>query len=576
MAIWSPIPMPRSSATSRALAVVLAIAASSAAAQEDGDGLGFEARLARETAEVESCQSDPGLAEEERLRRASEHFNRGRELYEQGNYAESIREFAGAYCHQPHPAALKNIAQAFERQVEYERAVAYLKRYILELPKSEAQERERTSFRVRVLEGLPARIRVASLPEGAAVTLSNDSGPVATARANDAAPLLVRSGQYTLRVEMAGFEPVEQAITTEIGQPYSFYFRLERKTGTVRVSTNPPDARIFVDQKLVGLGTFSAPLPIGSYEIMVEKGNRPPVHETIEVTADRATNLNVSLPEVPRSGRRELLVASTLFGGFLGGGAFASVFDTDSPVAGLGVLTGFGVGFLGAYFGVPDDISVGRSSAMIGASLWAATEATLVTLLVSCEERADLAGGTSEHCADDRVFFGVGTLAGVGGFLAAAILPDRFEPSAGDAALMNSGAIWGLASGALLWSTFDEKREARDPLLLAGLNVGLIAGGVLAAQSDVSRRRVALIDLGGLAGLLTGVATAELSSEADTGVDRADHFALVGMAAGLIVSSVLTRNIDGPSLGGNLRAQVAPVRDSSGKSAMTVGAALEF
>jgi len=545
-------------------------------AEEDGDRLGFEARLARETAEVESCQLDQGLAEEERLRRASEHFNRGRELYEQGNYGEAIREFAGAYCHEPHPAALKNIAQAFERQVEYEKAVAYLKRYILELPISDTQERERTSFRVRVLEGLPARIRVASLPEGASVTLSNDAGPVATARANDDAPLLVRSGEYTMRVEKSGYEPVEQRVTTEIGQPYSFYFRLERKTGTVRVSTNPPDARIFVDQKLVGLGTFTAPLPIGSYEIMVEKGNRPPVQSTFEVSAERATNLNISLPAVPRSGRREMLVASTLFGGFLAGGAFASVFDTDSPVAGLGALTGFGVGFLGAYFGVPDDIRVGRTSTMIGAGMWAATEATLITLLASCDERSTLDGGTTEDCADDRVFFGVGTLAGVGGVLAAALLPERFEPSAGDAALMNSGAIWGLASGALLWSTFDEERKARDPLLLAGLNLGLVAGGVLASQVEISRRRVALIDLGGLAGLLTGVATAELSSEADTGVDRADHFALVGMAAGLIVSSVLTRNLDGPSLGNGLKAQVAPVRDSSGSTAMTVGAALEF
>ena len=147
----------------------------------------------------------------------------------------------------------------------------------------------------------------------------------------------------------------------------------------------------------------------------------------------------------------------------------------------------------------------------------------------------------------------------------------------GDVALINSGTTWGLAAGTLLWSTFDEEPEARDPLLLAGLNLGLVASGIIAAQVEISRARSALIDLSGLGGLLVGVAAARLAESAEAGIDRADHFALVGMSAGLIAGSFLTRGI-GESKGGSssLRPATQTITDASGRNNLGLGAALEF
>ncbi|MBT8493189.1 MAG: hypothetical protein KJO07_09030, partial [Deltaproteobacteria bacterium] len=158
-----------------------------------GDELGFQSQVQAETEELEGCEPESELAPKQRLTRASEHFNRGRELYEQGSYQQSIREFAAAYCHAPDPAPLKNIAQAYERLIQYEKAVVYLKRYILELPLERKQERDRTGFRLKVLERQPASIRVATLPAGAEVTLENEAGPVAKRRANEK-PIMVQRG----------------------------------------------------------------------------------------------------------------------------------------------------------------------------------------------------------------------------------------------------------------------------------------------------------------------------------------------------------------------------------------------
>ncbi|MBT8492080.1 MAG: PEGA domain-containing protein, partial [Deltaproteobacteria bacterium] len=346
--------------------------------------------------------------------------------------------------------------------------------------------------------------------------------------------------------------------------------------GSLRITTQPADARIFLDKRLVGVGSYTSTVPVGQYALTVEKGKRPAVARTLDVNADRTTNVNIAMPLAPKSGRLELLIASSTAGGLLGGTAFGSVFDSQGGAA-LGVGAGLGIGFVGGFFGIPDDIPVSSSSLIIGSSLWMATEGVLLTALFSCDRTKMEGGATDEDCADPDVFASVGAIAGVTGLVGSALWGHRLKLSAGDVALINSGATWGLAAGGLLWSTFDEEPEARDPLLLAGLNLGLLASGIIAAQVEVTRARSALIDLSGLGGLLVGVAAARLAEETGAGIDRADHFALVGMAAGLIAGSFLTRGI-GEADGGSssLRPATQSITDAAGRSNLGLGAALEF
>ncbi len=490
-------------------------------------------------------------------------------LYEQGDYQAAVREFVVAYCDKPHPKMFLNIGQAYERMLDFEKAVAYFERFILETDDREPN-RKRAAIRVEVLRSLPARILVATVPPGGEVTLSGETGITARARANGTDPIEVRKGVYTMRVELAGHEPVVQRVVAEIGRPYSYYFRLEPKKGVVRVAATPSDARIFLNDRLAGIGTYVETVPIGRYRLLVEAEGRPQRDQQIEVTAGKTTDVNVRLPDRPRSGRWELIIASGLVLGSAAGGMADTLFDQDSAVTSLISVGGLGVGFGAAFLGVPRDIQVGTSSYIIGSTLIGAIEGAMIASMFAGEgcfsetptEDTDGDGiPDTVGCEDDAVG-GVALATGSAGLLFASLTASRFDLDAGDAALINSGAMWGITSGALFWASFDTDNEVLEPMLLAGLNLGVVAGAVLARGAEVSRGRVALIDLSGLGGTVAGFA---LGKAVDTNPERLSHFALVGMATGLIAGTWITRLLDEPKL--ILQPGVAPTAGGDGATA---------
>jgi|GEM_PF-1282439 len=513
-----------------------------------------------------------GVSRRSRNRAAQDHFSRGGTLYNQGDYEGAIIEFVAAYCDVPHYTVLYNIAQSFERLVQYERAVAYLERMIKETPPAASAVREKLRFRVQVLKKLPAQIKVATMPPGATVTLLGSHGIAAQGAANKDTPLKVRSGRYRLQVHLPGYEPIGQWIDVQIGQPYSYYFSLKPLTGTLEVLTDPPDARIFIDNRLVAKGAHVERMPIGKYSLRIEaddhvtKKNIP-----IEVRDGRTTKLNISLDQKPRSGRLELIVASSLGGASLGGGAFTTIFGENSTAASLGSALGLGIGIVGGYFGVPKNIPVGSSSFIIGSTLVGAAEAALVAAWINCDPFQKDSGTFDEHC-DVDVISGAAVAGSVAGLLFAAITEDKLRFSAGDAAVINSGAIWGSVAGALFFASFDSDPRIAEPVILAGLNLGILGGGLIAARNEISRSHSALIDVAGLAGMIAGVALVDVI-EPGTRSERLPHFALAGMTVGLITGTYLTRNMDEPTTVPirTLKPQLSGVRDITGRATATIG-----
>src|SRR5262249_42906804 len=72
--------------------------------------------------------------------RAAEHYRHGQDLYAGGEYEAAIPEFLAAYCLVPVPEAIFNMAQAYERLVDYEHAVALFEAYVKALPPSSREE----------------------------------------------------------------------------------------------------------------------------------------------------------------------------------------------------------------------------------------------------------------------------------------------------------------------------------------------------------------------------------------------------------------------------------------------------
>jgi hypothetical protein len=557
--------------SARAAVVVLAMAgASGASAQSvhkrEAGVVGGGAEM--DTGEVDRCRRPGGLSQREIDARVDLHYERGAALYSQGDFESAIDEFVAGYCDGGYASLLYDIGSTFERLARYEKAVAYLERFVSEsTDDTDAVKRDIAAFRVRVLRRTPSRITVATAPPGAQVSLLGATGVVARTEANGA-ELLVARGRYTLRVEMPGYEPIEESIQVSIGRPYSFYFRLEPQRGRLRVFVRPAHARIFVDDRLVGLGTYAEAIPVGEHKITVEAEGRTPETRTIEVLADRASDVRVALSDPPRSGRLELVLASTLAGGVFGGVAFTTIFGEGSSGASFGSLLGLGVGFGGGYLGAPSDVPVGTSSYLVGTSAIAAAEGWLVAAWI-CDLRSLACGDDTRNAS--AVFAGA---LGLGG---AAWTAESLRPSAGDAAVVNSGAMWGTTAGALVWQAFAGDDRLGEPLALLGLNLGVAAGITIASRTELGRGHVALIDLGGLVGLVAGAGLgAAVVPDNATDKVRLANFSLGGMTVGLIAGAYLTRNRDDPRPDTRLRAALGTAVDASGHPITTLGAGGTF
>ncbi len=94
-----------------------------------------------------ASMTEPALADPKRddaEKRAQKLFQVGDDHYAAGRYEEAVVHFQQAYELSQQPALLFNMANAYERMGEYEKAAEHLRRY-LESPKAEdvASVRER-------------------------------------------------------------------------------------------------------------------------------------------------------------------------------------------------------------------------------------------------------------------------------------------------------------------------------------------------------------------------------------------------------------------------------------------------
>ena len=490
--------------------------------------------------------------------RAAEHYQRGQELYAQGEFERSIAEFRATYCLVPVPEALHAIGQAYERLVDYEQAVAWFDRYLsVESPK-EKEKIERLGHRVRVLRNLPARVRVATEPPGAKVVLTPESGGEAkSGAANSPDGLRLLAGTYDMHVELADFEPIDQVVKLEIGQPYSFSFRLTPRTGTVRVAVEPKDGLIRLDGKLVGIGSWLDALTIGEHEIVVEAPGRPREVRKVKVVADQMQVVNIKMkPARPPNGRLELVVGATLYGLAEGVGVGAVLWENGWIAAGAATLLGGG-SFALTMFVLPKRIPTGTTTLTFGARAWGAALGIAIAWTIDGGDPRDAPYMTTALAVGGSLAFAAGSY----------WVGRRLEISAGDAAVVNSGVLWGTVSSALLWNAFSNEEKVAGPMFLAGIGLGLLGGGALSSQVELSRGRVAIIDLAGFGGLVAGTALATVVGDGDD----PSRYALVGSVAGLIAGAFITRFLgtdDAPGL--------VPIVSATQKGTPVVGLGFSF
>jgi len=543
----------------RAGLAILVVIVLTAQARAEDDG-GFIGGRVAPLLEIDDCrQTDPTLTPDQLRTRGSEHYQRGGTLYIQGDYAGAIDEFVAAYCLIPFYTILKDIGQAYERRLEYELAIGYLKRYVSAVPPEAKaanqcapdpqEDKANVLRRISVLGNLTAKVYVETTPREAKITIANRDGTKAYGTSRSQIDVL--GGTYQMTVEHDGFEPHTQTIDVSIGRPYTTYVQLEPLKGTLSVQVTPADARLFLGKLYVGVGSYTAVLPSAKYQISAEAPGRQRTELELEVLPGKTKRELVELEAIPETGRRQLIVASAVAGG-VSAGALLYAFN-ETSISGVGSVLGVGAGLAGSFFAVPRDLPLGTSN-----------------LTITSTVAGGIAGyfGARVFTGEDKyiqpVFGASILLGGAAGFIAG----ERLKISVGDAALFNSTVVWGTTAGSLFAISFDPPREVGSGLVLSGLGMGVVGGVLMTRYYDISRNHALLVDIGGLVGVVGGLAVASIASETRT-QERLANYSLGGMAVGLVGAGILTRNMDIPKI--PVAPSLGTASTSDGKSTTTFG-----
>ena len=485
-------------------------------------------------------QPAPAAVEDPRDVAAERHYERGQKLHLEGLFQEAITEFQEAYRIKPHPNALYNIGQAYERLLQYQDAVAWFERYLREGGPT-ALYRVLVQNRLRVLRGLPARIHVECLPQGTASLIDPDG---VVERAETPAEFRVKAGRYTLRVTKDGYVAQERRLRAEIGQPYFYQFTLEQQRELITIRPNPAQARVFLDQKLVMTGVYADRLPVGTHKLLVEYGIHEPFETEFTLRPGRKIEYDIVLKAPPPQGRLEFVIGTGTYGGALLPLVLYTA-DVLTPSMlrdnkrGLVlipmIIGGGGLGALAGFFATPGGIREANSALILGTSAWGGMEGLSLGLL--------------SDRRNTRLATGLAVGGSAAGMAAGLLLVRPLNLTPGQAAIINSGGIWGSGLGLGLGYALRGDRRDLDLTLIIGLNIGLITSGVMVNHFDLSRTRMLLIDVGAIAGAATGTLVGFLASRTDpfksnVGKANLSRGGLVGGAVGLGTAVILTRKYD--------------------------------
>lgn len=158
-------------------------------------------------------------------REAAKHFQRGVDLYTDGDFRGALVEFKTAYRVWPRANVLYDIGQTEYQLLDYASALRTMERYLAETG-ANAPHRQEVESAVEVLRGRVGRIVLASDPQ---CDVTIDDQPAGTTPLD--VPILVSVGQRKVTVNCAGPRTASKRVEIAAGE-------------TLRVELRPPPAPI--------------------------------------------------------------------------------------------------------------------------------------------------------------------------------------------------------------------------------------------------------------------------------------------------------------------------------------------
>jgi hypothetical protein len=157
----------------------------------------------------------PARAEGDSRKAAGEHYQRGLELANRGDYKTALEEFDQAYALSPNFAVLYNIGQADMALGRPQKAMAALERYLADGgERVPADRRADVERQIALLESSFAKLEITTEPPGARVTVDGaDAGTTPLAE-----PVKLAAGTHVISASRPGAATASQVVTLVEGQ----------------------------------------------------------------------------------------------------------------------------------------------------------------------------------------------------------------------------------------------------------------------------------------------------------------------------------------------------------------------
>ena len=144
------------------------------------------------------------------------------------------------------------------------------------------------------LEPVSAAVLLKSDPSGAKVTMGGKNMGIT--------PLVIRDlplGSYRAEISMAGYAPMPLTWEITNERPVSATARLDSNQGTLRITSQPGKARVYINGTQVGVTPYVLQRAEGRYVLRLEREGCNPEERNVHVIKSRTEKLHVKLGEKP-------------------------------------------------------------------------------------------------------------------------------------------------------------------------------------------------------------------------------------------------------------------------------------